>query len=43
MVELSIQDAAQDWFMQSIQPYMATMTWLEFKEIFLPTLDERQL
>ena len=35
VVELSIQAAAQDWFMQSIQPRMTTMTWLEFKEQFL--------
>ena len=35
IVELSMQATAQDWFMQSIQPYMATMAWLEFKERFL--------
>ena len=35
LVELSVQAATQDWFMQSIQPYMATMAWLEFKERFL--------
>ena len=35
IVELSIQAAAQDWFMQTIQPSMTTMTWLEFKERFL--------
>ena len=35
IVELSMQAITQDWFMQSIQPYMATMAWLEFKERFL--------
>ena len=35
VVELSLQPAAQDWFMQSIRPFMTTMTWLEFKEQFL--------
>ena len=35
VVELSVQAAAQDWFMQSIQPRMTTMTQLEFKEQFL--------
>ena len=35
IVELSVQAAAQDWFMQSIRPFMTTMTWLEFKEQFL--------
>ena len=35
VVELSLQAAAQDWFMQSIRPFMSTMTWLEFKEQFL--------
>ena len=35
IVELSLQAAAQDWFMQSIRPFMTTMTWLEFKEQFL--------
>ena len=35
VVELSVQATAQDWFMQSIQPHMTTMTWLEFKEQFL--------
>ena len=35
IVELSIQAAAQDWFMQSIRSFMSTMTWLEFKEQFL--------
>ena len=34
-VELSAQAAAHDWFMQSIRPFMSTMTWLEFKEQFL--------
>ena len=32
VMELSLQAAAQDWFMQSIRPFMSTMTWLEFKE-----------
>ena len=32
IVELSVQAAAQDWFMQSIRPFMTTMTWLEFNE-----------
>ena len=35
IVELSVQAVAQDWFMQSIQPFMDTMTWLEFKERFM--------
>ena len=35
IVELSVQAAAQDWFMQTIQPSMTTMTWLVFKERFL--------
>ena len=35
IVELSVQAAAHDWFMQSIRPFMSTMTWLEFKEQFL--------
>ena len=35
VVELSLQAAAQDWFTQSIRPFMSTMTWLEFKEQFL--------
>ena len=35
VVELSLQAAAQDWFTQSIRPFMGTMTWLEFKEQFL--------
>ena len=35
VVELSLQAAGQDWFMQSIRPFMTTMTWLEFKEQFL--------
>ena len=34
-MELSLQPAAQDWFMQSIRSFMTTMTWLEFKEQFL--------
>ena len=32
VVELSLQAAAQDWFVQSIRPFMSTITWLEFKE-----------
>ena len=32
IVELSVQAAAQDWFMQSIRSFLSTMTWLEFKE-----------
>ena len=32
IIELSVQAAAQDWFMQTIRPHMTTMTWLEFKE-----------
>ena len=28
VVELSLQSAAQDWFTQSIRPFMSTMTWL---------------
>ena len=35
VVELSLQAAAQDWFTQSIRPFMSTMTWLEFKEHFM--------
>ena len=35
VVELSLQAAAQDWFTQSIRPFMPTMTWLEFKEQFM--------
>ena len=35
IVELSVQAAAQDWLMQSIRPFMSTMTRLEFKEQFL--------
>ena len=35
VVELSLQTIAQDWFMQSIRPFMTTMTWLEFKKQFL--------
>ena len=35
VVELSLQAAAQDWFMQSIRPFMTTRTWLEFKKQFL--------
>ena len=35
IVELSVQAAAQDWFMQSIRSFITTMTWLEFKEQFL--------
>ena len=35
VVELSLQAVAQDWFMQSIRPFMSTMTWLEFKEQFI--------
>ena len=35
VVDLSLQAAAQDWFMQSIRPFMSTMTWLEFKEQFM--------
>ena len=34
IVELLVQAAAQDWFIQTIQPSMTTMTWLEFKERF---------
>ena len=34
VVELSVQAAAQDWFMQSIQPRMTTMTWLELRSSF---------
>ena len=34
IVELSVQAAAHDLFMQSIQYFMTTMTWLEFKKIF---------
>ena len=47
VVELSLQAAAQDWFMQSIRPFMSTMTWLEFKEqflrFFLPLFHQREL
>ena len=32
VVEISVSAAAQDWFMQSIQPYMTTMTWVYFRE-----------
>ena len=35
IVELSVQATAHDWFIQSIQPFMTTLTWLEFKERFL--------
>ena len=35
VVKLSLQAAAQDWFMQSIRSFITTMTWLEFKEQFL--------
>ena len=35
IIELLVQVASQDWFMQSIQPFMTTMTWLEFKKRFL--------
>ena len=35
IVELSVQAVAHDWFMQSIRPFMSTMTWLEFKEQIL--------
>ena len=35
VVELFVQATAQDWFMQSIRPFMTTMSWLEFKEQFL--------
>ena len=35
IVELSIQAAAHDWFIQSIRPFMSTMTWLKFKGRFL--------
>ena len=42
IIELSVQAAAQDWFMQSIRPFMTTMTWLEFKEQFLSIFDERE-
>ena len=34
-VKLSAQATAHDWFMQSIGPFMSTMTWLEFNEHFL--------
>ena len=34
-VELFAQAAAHDWFMQSIRPFMSTMTWLDFNEQFL--------
>ena len=34
VVELSVQAAAQDQFMQSIQPRMTTMTWLELRSSF---------
>ena len=34
-MELSLQAAAQNWFIQSIRPFMTTMTWLEFKKQFL--------
>ena len=32
IVKLSVQATTQDWFMQSIQPYMTTMVWLEFND-----------
>ena len=35
IVELSVQAVTQELFMQTIQPFMTTMTWLEFKERFL--------
>ena len=35
MVEISVSEAAQDWFVQSIQPYMATMAWADFRERFM--------
>ena len=35
VVEISVSAAAQDWFMQSIQPYMTTMTWADFRERFM--------
>ena len=35
IVELSVQAAVQNWFMQTIQLSMTTMTQLEFKERFL--------
>ena len=35
VVEISVSAAAQDWFMQSIQPYMTTMTWVDFRERFM--------
>ena len=43
VVELSVQAAAQDWFMQSIRPFMTTMSWLEFKEQFLRFFHQRKL
>ena len=35
VVEISVSAAAQDWFMQCIQPYMTTMTWTDFRERFM--------
>ena len=35
VVEISVSAAAQDWFMQSIQSYMTTMTWADFRERFM--------
>ena len=38
IAELSVQAIAQDWFMQSmqsIQPYIDTMIWIEFKGQFM--------
>ena len=47
IIELSVQAAAHDWFMQSIRPFMSTMTWLKFKERFLrffrPIFYQREL
>ena len=34
IIKLSIQATTWDWFMQSIQPYMDTITWREFKGQF---------
>ena len=35
VVEISVSAAAQDWFVQSIQPYMTTMAWADFRERFM--------
>ena len=34
-LELSVEGPALDWFMQVVQPQMATITWAKFRERFM--------